>query len=502
MPIAETESTPLAPPAPARARARTAREEMEFDPRWLLVKRIIESRSLGKSALLARFLRYVCDRQIRGREAEITEQQIGVKAFGRPEGYDSNDDNIVRNYARTLRKRLDDYFKREGWEEPVVLHIPRGGYVPVFSPRGGPDQVQFESAQRSNDQESDEQGDFEEEITDSSPSSARVAVRKEGVQLRTLTNVGPAPARPIGLFAGVTLLCAAMCLLGYFAGQGRSDWFPFQSRAARASHLLWSQLFEDKRDTFIVPADGGLVMMQSFTKEKVALPEYINGIYRSYTEIDLGVRGLLETAHPQDQAQLVHKISVLAARRYTSVADLGLATKLAQLKAVVPERLVVRFARDLRMDDLHTGNAILLGSSDANPWVSLFEQQLNFQFSRGNEFGGSGTIRNTHPLPGEQTEYASITGDPSNASYGIIAYVPNLENTGHILLIEGVNMAGTQAAGEFFLRPEQMQPLIEKAVDSHGRLQAFEILLKTTNIAANASGAQVLSERVHTIVAP
>lgn len=501
MPIAETEKTPLPSSVPLRSRARVAQLRQDEDPRWPLVERITGSRSLGKSVLLARFLQYVCDRQIRGRESEITEQQIGVKVFGRPEGYNSNDDNIVRNYARTLRKRLDDYFKREGWEESMVLRIPRGGYIPVFSPRGGADQVQFESAQITYDLESEEQDDFEEEMADiSSPMPIAASDKKEVPGL--LAKPDALHKARLGTFAGAILLCAAMCLLGYYMGQGKGDWSPLQSRATHASHLLWSQLFADNRDTFIVPADGGLVMMQSFTKEKVTLPEYINGSYRSDTEIDRGVRGLIETAHPVDQAQLVHKVLVLAARRYTSVSDLGLTAKLAQLKAVVPERLVIRFARDLRMDDLHTGNAILFGSNDANPWVSLFEQQLNFQFTRGIEFGGSGAIRNMHPLPGEQTEYASITGDPSNATYGIIAYVPNLENTGHVLLIEGVNMAGTEAAGEFLLRPEQMQPLIEKAIDSHGRLQAFEILLKTTNIAANASGAQVLSERVHATAAP
>jgi hypothetical protein len=501
MPIARTERNPLPTSMPYRASGPAARAAQDVDPRWLLVERIIESRSLGKSELLARFLRYVCDRQIRDRAYEITEQQIGVKVFGRPEGYNSNDDNIVRSYARTLRKRLDDYFKREGWEEAVVLRIPRGGYVPVFSLRSGPDHAQLESAQVS-DVELEAHGDFDEERAASLSSSTSVAFHEDEMHPGTLTEVAPAPARRLRSFAGSTLLCATMCILGYFAGRGKSNWLPFRSHVAQANRLLWSQLFSDERDTFIVPADGGLVMMQSFIKKKVGLPEYITGSYRSDTEIDHGVRGLLETAHPEDQAQLVRKVSVLAARRYTSVADLDLAAKLAQLKAVVPERLVIRFARDLRMDDLHTGNAILLGSSDANPWVSLFEQQLNFQFSRGIEFGGSGTIRNTRPLPGEQTEYASITGDPSNATYGVIAYVPNLENTGHVLLIEGVNMAGTQAAGEFLLRPEQMQPMLDRAVDSHGRLQAFEILLKTTNIAANASGAQVLSERVHTSVAP
>jgi hypothetical protein len=494
MPLAETEKNPFAIPAEALAPERAWHGTNEVDPRRMLVERIIESRRLGKSELLERFLRYVCDRKIRGRELEITEQQIGVRVFGRAEGYNSNDDNIVQNYARTLRKRLEDYFRREGRDEPIVLSIPRGGYVPLFNPRTEPDAIALEDGAIPGEIETYDAVHLVERDVNSHPLSASMVTPDEVL----------APKKHVaglswsyGSLILISLLCASIVAIALSTGQNRLIWPLFSSDATRASHLLWSQMFAKDRDTFIVPADGGLVMMQSFTKDKVTLSEYINGNYRSDAEIDRGVRGLIQTVRPEDQAQLVHKVSVLAARRYTSVADLGLATRLVQLDSVVSGRVAVRFARDLRMDDLHTGNVILIGSSDANPWASLFEQQLNFKFSRGNEFGGSGIIRNSHPLPGEQEEYASITGDPSNATYGVIAYVPNLDNTGHILLIEGVNMAGTQAAGEFVLRPKQMQTLIEKAIDSQGRLQTFEILLKTSSIAANASGVQVLSERIH-----
>ena len=106
------------------------------DPRWQLAQRIAASRSLGRSHLLSGFLLYVCDRHLRGKGSEITEQQIGVHVFGRREGYSSDEDNIVRNYARILRKRLEEYFTTEGVDEALQVKIPRGGYVPVFSPRG------------------------------------------------------------------------------------------------------------------------------------------------------------------------------------------------------------------------------------------------------------------------------------------------------------------------------------------------------------------------------
>jgi hypothetical protein len=69
------------------------------DPRWYLVQRIVVSRSMGRSPLLSEFLHYISDRHLRNQAAELTEQRIGVHVFGRSEGYNSNDDNIVRNYS-------------------------------------------------------------------------------------------------------------------------------------------------------------------------------------------------------------------------------------------------------------------------------------------------------------------------------------------------------------------------------------------------------------------
>jgi hypothetical protein len=80
------------------------------EPRWQLAQRIVASRSFAKSVLLSRFLLYVCEREITGKTAEISEHQIGVHVFGRRPGYHPGEDNIVRNYARQLRQRLDQYF--------------------------------------------------------------------------------------------------------------------------------------------------------------------------------------------------------------------------------------------------------------------------------------------------------------------------------------------------------------------------------------------------------
>ena len=94
------------------------------DPRWLLVERIVASRHFSKAPLLSRFLLHICGELLNGRQSEISEYQIGVQVFDRPQGYRTIEDNIVRNYARQLRKRLGEYYAEEGAAEPLRLEVP------------------------------------------------------------------------------------------------------------------------------------------------------------------------------------------------------------------------------------------------------------------------------------------------------------------------------------------------------------------------------------------
>src|SRR5260370_13643020 len=109
--------------------------------RWELVLRVAESVHFKKSPKLREFLLYVCERTLQNRQDEVREHQIGNQVFGRREHYSPAEDNIVRVEARQLRKRLDEYFASEGKEEPVVIVIPKGTYIPSFAPRPMPEPV-------------------------------------------------------------------------------------------------------------------------------------------------------------------------------------------------------------------------------------------------------------------------------------------------------------------------------------------------------------------------
>jgi len=100
-----------------------------------LVARILASPEFQRATRLREFLSYVVDRQLAGCPEEINETLIGHRVFGRSATYNAGEDSIVRTEARTLRQRLERYFAGPGASEPVVLEIPRGGYLPVFQAR-------------------------------------------------------------------------------------------------------------------------------------------------------------------------------------------------------------------------------------------------------------------------------------------------------------------------------------------------------------------------------
>lgn len=456
------------------------------DARWQLARRIASSGSLGRSRLLADFLLYIVDRYIRDRTDEITEQQIGVLVFGRAEGYDANDDNIVRSYARNLRKRIDEYFATEGKDEPLRLEIPRGGYAPAFSARTPETKAGADSLVSPKDTRSP--ADKEKGGAASSPRTS--PSDPNSILLPDLTE-DPAPVGmrrwPVEVRDAFrkhrTLL--VFCI-GIALGVGCSLLLPLQtlrranaSPSEAASGTLWTQLFSNTRDTFIVPSDDGLIIMQRLTERPVPLASYVSGSYRTNvkTEGDPGAPEILK----------------LGGRRYTSVVDLGFVARLAQLDEVVPARMMVRYARDLRMDDLRSGNAILIGSSEANPWIELFEPHMNFRFTINAGSAKPSGILNSHPRAGESEIYGTPNQDHT---YGLIAYVPNLTSTGHVLIVGGLNTAGTEAATTFLLTPSLMMPTLQRARTQHGGLQPFELLIGAGNVATNASAPQLILERI------
>lgn len=411
-----------------------------------LVQRIVASPAFVRSERLCSLLTFVCEMALKGRGAEINEQKIGQAVFGRSRDYDSTIDGIVRTQASRLRQRLEQYFRAEGADEAVRIVIPRGGYVPVFERRSALNLPEVDPASP---------------IT-GEPGRAQ-------------------PAKPaFALYLAPWLLCVLLAAVVLVLAFRDRPW-PVQA----GPHPLWSHIFTPNHPTLMVPADSGLVMFHNMTRRDFGLDEYLLGSYRN----DQGTN-LYDGAEPS----LKDWQANLGNRRYTSMVDLEASLRLAQLARGSGSEMQVRYARDLRPNDLKAGNVILIGASESNPWVELFERNMNFVFEDDYKKGVF-TVFNRSPRPGEPARWDSHWNDPQRKVYGLVAYLPNLAGDGNVLILEGTSMSGTEGARDFAMDDSQLLPFLKRIARADGVIPHFEVLLGTQNMSASAVRSNLLAWR-------
>ena len=105
------------------------------------LERVLASASFARSVRVSKLLRFLVERQLEGRESELKESIIGVEVFGRSPDYDPKLDSTVRSEAVRLRERLGQYYSTDGSRDPIIIELPKGGYIPRFRSRSaGPRQ--------------------------------------------------------------------------------------------------------------------------------------------------------------------------------------------------------------------------------------------------------------------------------------------------------------------------------------------------------------------------
>lgn len=421
-----------------------------------LVRRIVHSATFARSERLGTLLTYVCDLALKGREAEINEHTIGHAVFGRPQDYDSAVDGIVRSQASRLRQRLELYFQQEGADEPIRILIPRGGYVPLFEAQPVP-----------------------------SPAVAETSCLAETFPTPV---VPPEKQSSAEWFAqrwlswGLTLVLALLLVTLWVYDRRH---LPPTVSSQPATHLLWSHLFTRNQPTMVVVPDSGLVLYHGMSGKDVDLRGYLDAGYRSEPDV-------LPQIGPA--ASLKDSLLDLANRRYTSIVDLKTILSLKDRAQTLGSQVSARYARDLRPNDFKTGNVILLGSSEADPWDELYEQNMNFVFK--DDYKGVFSILNRSPKSGEPDRWESRRNDPQRRVFGVVAYLPSLSGNGNALLLEGTGMSGTEAGMDFVLDDAQLLPFLDRIRRPDGTLPHFELLLETHNIGASAVQSQIIAWRI------
>jgi hypothetical protein len=422
------------------------------DERWKLVVRIARSRQFAKSQQLKDILLYITQRSLSRSDVTIKEHEIGYEVLGRGTNFDPHEDNIVRVQVGRLRRRLDAYFAGEGKAESLRLAVPKGSYVPQFEP--------VPAAK--------------------TPPSAPVLESAGAVD-------GPRPGsvhrgRALALAALLAVLCGSCFLVGRSVRLA-----PAAAKQIRSSSAdrLWAEMFGGAQPTNIVVSDTCLVMLQDILDTDIALEEYLSPRYPN---------NVLSRAKG---APLRSALELIISRQYTSLADLNIASALVDVGhrySQVSAR--IRYVRHLNVREFKNGNFILLGSRRGIPWVQLFEPLLGFSMEE------DGTtqryyFRNKHPRHGEEAAWRQkLEGGNVVESYTDLALVPNLGASGHVMLLSGLTMHATEAAGELVAGPDFGRILSSLVPAGSTPPHYFEVLLRTRVIAGSSRGTEVVTTRI------
>jgi len=415
---------------------------LRADARWQLIERITASPPFQKSARLRDLLRFMAERSIHGQIQDLTEHRIGSTVFGKPKDYSVVEDSSVRVHVRQLRLKLHEYFDGEGRSETCIVEIPKGAYTTLFR-------------------------------TVEQPATEKPLL------------VSP----PLGFCSWLRFL--PWGLAAFFFATTLAAWLlPRGADPPPPPPWPVAALFNPaNRPVQVVVADVNYGMTRLVDEQPVTLERYLSPDYRSGKD--------LSNAHPTGREARMMKY--LSGSLLTSYADLVVVNTLMRLSGSSRDWLVIRSARELRPRDLESGNFVFVGSPSSNPWVSYFQDKLNFQEREGVVGESLKYFQNVHPKTGEQETYHGLafTGS-SGEDYATISLLPLANGRGSVLILQGLQQEGTEAAGIFLADAGNRQRLQQALgiAGTPGQTVYFEALIRTNAVAGAPNATSIITSRV------
>lgn len=433
-------------------------ENCDLQTRKELVNRVVSCSLICKSARLRELFLYLCNRVLDESIDDIHELELGHKVFGRPEHYDTATDNIVRVHASLLRKRLAEHFQTEGINEPLIIEIPRGNYAPTFRKRDPLPAVIESPGLR-------EALALQPDLTLlGSEGSSRQQLLPHSLE-RLRNGIPPLTLWVTG-FLALSFACLSAFQLVRSLNQKPNG--GKQTLAGATVRQFWSGIFHQDASAQVVLDDASLDFYQEALGHPIALAEYFD---RSYL-------------HPAEEAaaaahldpKLVHSFLL---RRQSNFADVNLVGRLSQTAAALGSSANIGFARDFSFRQLRSGNMVLLGTRQSNPWIQSFDSYLTLRWKFDPALDGYYPMDITASASDAEKFRSGADSLKTHEGYASVAFLPNLGGTGNVLIISGTGGAAVSAALEFLNDETAMSQLRSRLKPPEkNAFPYFEILLR------------------------
>ena len=403
------------------------------------LKRLLETHHFKNSRRYPALLRFVVEETLEGRGEYLKERLLGVKVFDRPPDYDTASDPVVRVTIAEIRKRIAQYYHDEEHDAEMRIELLPGRYAPEFRSR----------AERKGVVEPPSTPSQVPEATSSAPPDRSLLRRRLSRYSRLL-------ALAVVVLFGLAMVPVVRWLLpsaldefwGPLLGSGHAILFCIPTDAGRKRGPAGDIGPDDTTESQMPKAapDGG--------------PTF------------LAYESLGENVVYSDMLATLRIATVFSTRHRDFRVRLNVSTNL---------------------DDLRQGPAVLVGGLD-NQWTLRALRPLRFRFE-GSDDERYWIADREHvgfkdwSLDLKQ-QYGSVTRD-----FAIIARLHNEQTGEPQVIVAGIGMSGTAAAGEFLADSDRIAEL-RKRIGPQFKDHDFEAVLSTDVVNGIAGAPRILAVSV------
>lgn len=386
------------------------------------IDRLVSSHVLHGSESLCKLLRYLAMHALTHPGVPLKEYEIATEVFRRPADFDPQLDSTIRVQAGRLRLKLAEYYGSEGAEDPILVDLPKGGYVLGFHHRTAGAQKGLSVAPLG--------------ITRHESWGAPQTTRNWAIAVILLV---------VLLVAAVAVIVTMIASRTSGQGIGTTQ----DELAPAAFRTFWGSFISGPEEPWVIFSNGAFV----------GRPE-------------TGMR-YFDAARDSRDLILDH---------YTGVGEVLAVHELDHVFALLGRPILVKRGSLLSLDDAENNNLIFLGSPAEN--LTLREipstQEFVFHWLTSGPRKGDLAILNMHPQAGEPDAFLATPSNlPLSEEYSVIARVRERNPAQSVMILAGTTTIGTQAAAEYICSPQSLQDLLRrlnvtKAVD----LKPFEAVLR------------------------
>jgi len=400
--------------------------------------KIQSSHAFCNSTRSKEFLSYVIEQALAGQTEFLKERSIGVNLFHRAPTYDTGEDPIVRVKAGEVRRRLAEYYAAEERTSELQIELPVGSYIPKFRWRDPTDEAL--------------------------PPDKIVAVEQTAPRPKVRswkTAVAATVLVVLGITAAITIRKN---------GHQKS---PFEE--------FWAPVSITGEPVLICVSSpvGYAFGPNPYEKAGQMHPSlYDSPTKRSITPLQL-----------EPDTPLKWKDVVPLVDFYVNKDDVYVATELSELFARIHKSSQTRIGNDFNYEDLRNSPAVIIGAFD-NPWTVriisdspiIFREENNVQWIE------------ERAMPSHAWR-PGVDGRRGSKDFAIVARMQNSKTGQFLVILGGIGMVGTEAAGRFVSRQDDLNAALRTAPPGW-QSKNLEIVLESDVIDGSASAPQVAAVRI------